>query len=343
MLGGSSRRSLRNKSRRKHADDQIICLSESERVASVIKMARAKLTPFAATEYPWNGMLNFNNAMPKEYIELGMGDGVGVMLKMAILELSEDGTVTDAILAKFELEGEKLMDALQGCVLNYTVLDSLILTIFVSLVVLHAGGNAYTVGANDVAQRLGDPTGAHSAWADLATFLSPEDATTQEAIRRVTYCCEYIGLAIGTLLCSVGLWETLFFYQTVSTGLPSVVSKCEFIIDYPKRLTFILNSFGMALVFLLLTLPFVVARSSAIASIISLAVGLLWWAFDCRTFGSRRGQVAGLMLAQHREAQRILARPQGRADGCEPLGGSRGDVEQPHPHSVTQVVPMTEA
>ena len=103
------------------------------------------------------------------------------------------------------------MDALQGCVLNYTVLDSLILTIFVSLVVMHAGGNAYAVTTSDVAQRLGsDPIGDHRAWADLATFLSPMDVPTQEAIRRVVYILEYISLAIGTLLCTTGLWETLF-------------------------------------------------------------------------------------------------------------------------------------
>ena len=103
MLGAGSRRFRRSNTRRDRATESIVCLSERERVASVIKMAKEKLKPFATAEYPWNGALAPNKPMPQEYIKLGMGDGVGVMLKMAILEVSDDGVVTDEVLAKFEV------------------------------------------------------------------------------------------------------------------------------------------------------------------------------------------------------------------------------------------------
>ena len=79
----------------------------------------------------------------KLVMDLGSQDGIGFLLKMASVETEHDGTISDSELQRFRREGVDLVDVLAAGVLNYSVVLSLFLTIFTSLVVLHAGRGPY--------------------------------------------------------------------------------------------------------------------------------------------------------------------------------------------------------
>merc|ERR1711965_1030414 len=102
--------------------------------------------------------------------------------------------------------------------LNYLVVYSLLLTMFISLIVQPVGSGAY--GADDaIATGMGVTNGAN-AFSDFASFAWPTDAAAQVRVRQAMYVCEYVCLALGTWRTSHSLFDAIFQYQILSTGLP---------------------------------------------------------------------------------------------------------------------------
>ena len=165
------------------------------------------------------------------------------------------------------------MDLLQTCFLNFTVLFSLLLTIAISLAVMHAGGFAYTSSSSSNANTNTSATspaafGDDALWtADFATFAWISDLAAQESVRRVFYAAEIGLLALCTLMFSVGLWESIILFTAFGTALPTVLDKYEFIMENPWRLTHPYVIFTMGPAILLASVGCLASRVSAIACI----------------------------------------------------------------------------
>ena len=269
------------------------------RVAAIVAQAREKLLPFAAQE------VNFDKAFApglntSEYVGLGFSDGIGCLLKMASFELDPDGQLTQADLQRFEHEGAILINDIQSSALNYSVLLALFLTIYISLLVQHTGSGRYTT--DPPASRLGHHNETF-LWQDAAAVLAPQSA---EAVRRWLYVGEVVTLCIGTLLCFAGLLPSVILYISLSTGLPSVTSKCELLLLRIKRMSFLMFTWSPCYLFLSISLPFVVARSSFLGFVGCAIICPIVIFSGFYSGNSPHGDNFNLTRMQHREARIIL-------------------------------------
>ena len=264
--------------------------SDAARAGAIVLKARSTLQEFADFElrnrWPHPASIGApagDHTATNLVFRLGFFDGIGMLLKLSDYEVTSTGLLLPEELALFQAEGAMLIDVLLGSALNYMVLNSLLLTILVSLIVIHVGHNAYDVGTP--ALRLGEvgqPDGG--AWADAATFFS-SDSGTQQAIRRTFYALECGGVSVSTMLSVVGLWQAMLLYIAISSGLPSVISKFSFLVEKPSMVGSPgLICFGFALWSLFFALPFVAARASAIAFFCALAISLRFFGYDAWSF-----------------------------------------------------------
>ena len=150
---------------------------DTQRAGAIVVSARVKLKEFADQELlhgKWTGIqAGPHKAFGRIYMKLGMVDGVGLLLKLADFKTDEKGALEPDELARFQQEGTEFIEVLQGSALNNTVLNSLMLTILVALLVLHAGDHAYV--ENAAPQRFGDVTSQPNggAWSEATTFYFP--------------------------------------------------------------------------------------------------------------------------------------------------------------------------
>ena len=232
---------------------------------------------------------------------LGSVEGVGVHLQAASLPLEEDGSLSQEALARFYVEGEKAMEKLESAQLNNMVLIALYLTMFVSLAVLHAGTLGY---AHPVPEVFGD---AEHAWADLATFVWPDDSQAQQGLRRALHIAECIAIAAGVATCINALQNAQYLFISFGVGLPSLVAKYEYFLrSGATNMMMVMKRMEYAMLFLLLSLAFVTTRGSVIMSFCSLGalVVVVLRIFDD---GLRKGIIADYVCVQHSEARAILA------------------------------------
>ena len=267
MLSAAAMRSRSKRQEQEPERQRPITRARSERVAHLINTSRSKLEPLANAQ-------SFASAL-KIHQQLGDLDGVGLLLKMASFDAASDGTISEEELRRFEHEGTQIVDALNSSLLNFSVLFSLFLTIFVSLQVLHVGREPYEQAAPTLKLAASPYTAAAG---DAATFLSNDP----EAFRWVCYVLEWLLLSIGTLVQTIGLCMTMGRYMT-TVNLPSVVAKCEFLLSRPKGSATIVISFLVGPMILLLgVLPMMLVRASAVAFLSACASGLLFLVFFIR-------------------------------------------------------------
>ena len=138
--------------------------NDHERVAALVTGARKKIVPFAQSK----GLINMQTKWPGMF-KLGSNDGVGFIIKLASFDLDGDSRISAAELSRFQLESEKLIEGLQAALLNYSVLLSLLLTVYVSLFVLQLG-SSYRVDGPFMDEWLsGDAALERGIYADLAS------------------------------------------------------------------------------------------------------------------------------------------------------------------------------
>ena len=174
--------------------------------------------------------------------KLGDIEGMGLWLRAASIRIEADGTISPEELQRFCFEGEAAFADCQGSAINFTVIYALFLTICISLMVLHTGGNAYNHSfENDFfreALENGDAGwGDYLAWCDLATFFDPEDEDKQRKTRRDCYLAECISLSLAALIHTLGLIDALFLAVTFSCAFPTVADKYAFVLEQGARIT----------------------------------------------------------------------------------------------------------
>ena len=164
--------------------------NESQRITGLVTSARQKLEPIAAINLESVVCGTMDPKVSNKFDVLGGPDGMGFLLKMAVINIeADDGAMSEKERLHFEREFSSLMERLTGQLVNYSVLLSLYLTIYVSLLVLHAGREPY----DQAASTLKLAAASYSAAAgDAASYLWPQDP---EGFRFFWYVVEVITLS----------------------------------------------------------------------------------------------------------------------------------------------------
>ena len=302
----------RRSSARRRRSVQPLAPGDASRAATIVKRCREIIKPLAALAEKNSGAQTAqccNNA--------GGPEVVGALVRFARIDVSGDA-LSPAAYARFRAEGEAIMDMLQNTTLNWTVILSLFLTIYVSLAVMHSGNGAYAI--DNLAQ---DPFGADDessqflAWRDLASYAWPgDDEAAQAGLRRSFYIGECVCIALGMFFCSSGLLNTLIIYSVFGAAFPDVESKVEFMCDNPNSMAYLWFSFDFAVMVLPLAVGFVTARSSAVMSIAAFSAGGAWALFMSLSSCRVRGIVAAMHIGQAKEARRALHEVEAQAQAA---------------------------
>ena len=245
----------------------------------------------------------------KVIVKLGVTDGIGLMLRAA--RFGFGGLLTDAEIQRFDHEVVDTIESMSASVLNYSVILSLLLTIYVTLGVLHVGTGPYA-GGDDAALRLD----AFGAAGDAASYLSPADP---QSFRFGFYVAECVLIMLGTNVCFAGLLRALAVYNAITVELPSAVARCEYILAKPTRVSAIKDGTQIGLICLASAVPCILVRSSAVAFLC--AVGMWAYIFCWWLHYMCLGELLDIVVAQHREARSLLAaaaraRAERGAPGC---------------------------
>ena len=149
--------------------------------------------------------------------------------------------------------------------------------------------------------------GADAFWADAALALGRAESAA--SLRRLFYGLECAFLAYGLAACSVGLLKSVNLYVAFSTGLPSIVAKCEYLVEGPSRMAAVFFLFQSGLTQVFHGLCFVLARSSAVAFLAAVSAWLVFTAayfLDFLSLSPLTGAYSTLLRAQHREARLLF-------------------------------------
>ena len=191
---------------------------------------------------------------------------MGVLIRIARLDIDANDAISPAGLARLNSIGENLFDMLQSMMLNWSVVFSLLLTIYISIAVLHSGAYAYVAAPERL---FSGPQGAesHNAWSDLASFAWPDDDVAQASLRRGLYVAECVCVALGVVLCTIGMFISLIMYAAFGMALPDVLTKFEYMLNIPNHMGALWALSNGSILTLPLAVAFVAARASAVLSL----------------------------------------------------------------------------
>lgn len=297
---------LRRKSPHAVADSHAATTDEEEnlaRGAALVRTARERLQRLA--DLPDN--TSTNQAVDVIFNKMGGPEPVSMMLSLCELRLDTDGRLLEVgALQRMQEYAHAYLENLQNSTLNMTVIYSLLLTIFVTLTVIHAGAPIYATtldGASAGAAMFGDQ---HDAWAELAQWCWPEDMEAKAALRRAFYVAECVVNSLGALVCFAGLWEANFLYVAFGAGLPDTLTKLEYLFEKDDRMLNLWKFFDVALLTTPLSLAFITARISSIAFLCACVVCVVDVAYFFRVICFKGGCCGDIYMKQLREARRRL-------------------------------------
>lgn len=251
---------------------------DNRRAALIVKRAREKLRPFALIPDTQNPQTLV------QYVTQNLGgpDTAGMLLRLSKHEIESDGSLAPATLHLFIAEGEAAFEVLQNVTLNWTVIFSLFMTIYVTLAVMTSGSAAYTTTDEAglvFASSSTDSAHTGSAWSDFATFAYPSEASSEAraTLRRGLYIAECVMICTGFPLCLMGVLNAVMLFSSFGGALADVISKYEFLFASFTPMIFTWITFDGSLFLLPLAVLFAAARASAIM-FLGLVVGF------CLTF-----------------------------------------------------------
>ena len=276
---------------------------DASRAAAVVIEARRKLRPLAEEPKPSGKWLN-------DYCSKnGALEGVGLLLRFAAIELEDVDALSEAGMSRFHSEMAAVIEQLQQVTLNFSVLSSLFLTIFVALAVQHAGSAAYYDNGTRESPFIDkqEDWDDYGAWSDLATYAWPHDTMAQRKLRRALYIGECVVLFAGIFVCLAALIQQLLVFTMYGASLPTLVVKAEFIMAKLTRLTDVWYYFDVMVILIVpLSVAFVCARSSAIAGLCGFGLTGLMIVYAAVN-GTVRGTCVDVLFCQYREARGLLA------------------------------------
>ena len=156
-------------------------VSDRERIATLVRTARERLEPYAKIPDAEFNCMSFSKKIMSSFNSLGGFDGVGVAMKIASFDVESSETEV----SRFLTEGSVLIESMQAALLNYGVLLSLFLTVYMSLVMQHAT-RSYDIEANP---SLEGHRGGEAMYADFASFAYPHDLDSQRICSTVREHC----------------------------------------------------------------------------------------------------------------------------------------------------------
>ena len=194
-----------------------------------------------------------------------------MIIRIASAELDADGNITQDALLNLQRTGEDVLDQMANMTLNWSVLFSLLLGMYVSMAILHTGNPAYP--PVDAAHWAFDDL----AWTDLASYAWPDDEEAAASLRRGLYIGECVTVCLSILMCIVGLMFILILYTSFGAALPDVPAKLDFMLSNPYHCSAMWGLFDWLMFLVPISLGFVTARSSAVLSLTCFATfGLLF-------------------------------------------------------------------
>lgn len=299
---------LRRKKANAVADSHATTIDDEEenlaRGAALVRAARERLQQIA--DLP--DSTSTGDAVSFIFGKMGGPEPVSMMLSLCELRLDRDGRLLEVCsLQRLQEHAHVYLEGLQNLALNMTVIYSLLLTIFVTLTVIHAGTPVYAAtldddGASAGAAIFGDQ---HDAWAELAQWCWPADMESKAALRRGFYVGECVVNSLGALVCFAGLWEANFLYVAFGTGLPDAMTKLEYLFEKNDRMLNLWKFFDVALLTTPVSLVFITARVSFIAFLCSCVVFVVDLAYFLRVM-FKGGCCGDIYMKQLQEARRRL-------------------------------------
>ena len=126
---------------------------EHARLANIVRLAQSKLRPFAGENVKIGGCPDQKSA--KAIFGAGAMEGIGFLLKMTSFG-DKSGSISLASLERFHREGPGVVAEYSAGVANYSVTLSLLLTIHVTIAVVHLGYQPFTAGSTAFHMRRHD-------------------------------------------------------------------------------------------------------------------------------------------------------------------------------------------
>lgn len=248
-----------------------------------------------------------NKSVDIIFSKMGGPEAVSMMLSLCELRLDADNRLLNSVrsLQLLQESAQTFMEGLQNSTLNMTVIYSLLLTIFATLTVMHAGTSIYATALDDTSAGIAAFGNDHDAWSELAQWCWPSNVEARAGLRRGAYVGECVVNALGALVCLMGIWEANFLYLAFGTGLPDVLTKLEYLFEKEGRITKLWIFFDMALITTPISLAFITARVSFIAFLCACVVVVLDVAYLCGVM-FKGGCCGDMYMKQLREAKRRL-------------------------------------
>lgn len=267
------------------------------RATECVRKAREKLK--VCSDLPESASIQqILNAQTK----IGGPESTGVIIRIASAELDADGNITQDALLNLQRTGEDVLDQMANMTLNWSVLFSLLLGMYVSMAILHTGNPAYP--PVDAAHWAFDDL----AWTDLASYAWPDDEEAAASLRRGLYIGECVTVCLSILMCIVGLMFILILYTSFGAALPDVPAKLDFMLSNPYHCSAMWGLFDWLMFLVPISLGFVTARSSAVLSLTCFATfGLLFIILGLLT---KIGVPGRLILAQQAHTRRVMKKVQ---------------------------------
>ena len=280
-----------------------VLLSDRERIATLVRTARNQLEPYARLADSDFNCAAFSKKVNKEFTRLGGFDGVGATMKLASFDVEK----CDSEYSRFEKEAAVLIDGVQAALLNYAVLLSLFLTVYITLIILHVtrGYDLESAPAESSFELL-EP---RNMYGDFASFAYPDDTASQRVVRRFFHWGECIWLNVGLCAVTHTLNLASCYYTMMSTGLPDLVTKCEYLLYRSDQMTTVwMGTLFAGAQCIHWSLLFVAARLSFVAWASTAAVIFCYYTlYGQYVLNHPKGHYSCFMRQQHKAVRRVMS------------------------------------
>lgn len=237
-------------------DSYVTNRTELEKLAELVKRARAQLPPLARAKTMYE--------QGKAVTDMGDIDGAHIVLLVAKVDMDGDGRVGTEEYARFLTEAADLIASVQSSVLNTSIVAALLLTIVLPML-LEPFDEFNEPASEDLIGTI---------FADAASFFTGGSSSEHAArARKGLYVAEAVLLGLTSCCCITGVFVSVAFYGAVAS-MPGQVAAVEFLLESCNALSKLQVLWSGCLLFLILSIPIVAAKASAVALFCAIAVSV---------------------------------------------------------------------